>query len=308
MDIMAAVDEYLATKAPTWTHKSFAWYRKMLGSFQRWCEANELTDLSQITAVQVQKFVSADPLHSDNTRHHRAQVVKGFLRWCSMDEDFGVKEKIVKRIEMPVVEEQEITIYSDIEIMRLLNACEQTRYKLRNRALLLLLLDTGIRLSEACYDGERPEETTGLLLDHVIIGPPRGESYIAIMGKGRKPRTLKMGQETRLAVQKYINHERGRSEQPYLFLAQGDTPLSVRTVDQLLKKLGNLARVEDCHAHRFRHTFAIHQLMAGTSALILMQLLGHTTLEATKVYTRALTQMQTRQASVSVVDVMRKKK
>lgn len=308
MEIMAAVDEYLATKAPTWTHKSYQWYRKILGSFLKWCEANNVSELDRLTAVHVQAFVTANPLLSDNTKHHRAQIVKGFLRWCSDDPDFGVKEKTIKRIEMPVVEEQDVAIFSDSEIARLLTACEHTRHSLRNRALLLILLDTGIRLSEACYDGERPEETTGLRVEHVILGRPHAESYIIVMGKGRKPRTLKIGAETRLAVQKYINHARGRSEYPYLFLAQGDTPLSVRTVDQLMKTLGKIARVPDTHAHRFRHTFAIHQLMAGTSALVLMQLLGHTTLEATKIYTRALTQMQTRQASISVVDVMRRKR
>jgi len=305
---MVAIEEYLATKSPTWTHDSYHWYQKMLGSFLRWCESNNLIDLSQITAVQVQAFVAAEPQLADNTKHHRAQVVKGFLRWCVDDPDFGVKERTVKRIEMPVVEQSEISIFSDEEIQRLLSACDHTRHKLRNRALLLLLLDTGIRLSEACYDGDRPEETTGLLLDHVILGKRGAESYVIVMGKGRKSRTIKIGDETRLSVQKYINHERGRSEHPHLFLAQGNTPLNVRTVDQLLKNLGKQARVVNTHAHRFRHTFAIHQLMAGTSALVLMQLLGHTTLEATKVYTRALTQMQTRQASVSVVDVMRGKR
>jgi site-specific recombinase XerD len=95
---------------------------------------------------------------------------------------------------------------------------------------------------------------------------------------------------------------------PYLFLAQGNAPLSVGTVDHLLKLLGKQARVKNVHAHRFRHTFAIHQLLAGTSAFVLMQLLGHSTLESTKMYVRALSQMQARAASVSVVDEWRKKK
>jgi len=75
-------------------------------------------------------------------------------------------------------------------------------------------------------------------------------------------------------------------------------------LEQLILDLGDLAGVPDCHPHRFRHTFAVSQLLNGTSDLVLMQVLGHTSLEATKIYTRAMTQIQARQAAPSVVDRM----
>ena len=132
---------------------------------------------------------------------------------------------------------------------------------------------------ELCYDATRPEEETGLRLTNITL--TRGtESYIWVMGKGRKPRTIGLGQATAIAVRKYLNRERGHSESPYAFLSRGDEPLSVRMLQQFLHRLGNLAKVEDVHPHRFRHTFAVDQLLNGVSDFVLMQLLGHTTLES----------------------------
>lgn len=310
MKIVAAIQEYLASKENSWTHDTYRWCSWMLEKrFLPWCTSQKLDELSQLTAVQVQAFVSAEPALSANTKHHRAQVVKGFLRWCSVDDDFGVRGKMVQRIEMPKVEQGEVDIYSEQDIRKLLSACERTRYPLRNRAIVLLLLDTGVRASELCPDSDRPEERTGLLFEHVFLGKRDADSYILVMGKSRKSRTVKLGRETRLATMKYINHERPRDiEHEYLFVAKGRGPLTSRGLEALIQQLGEAAGVKHAHPHRFRHTFAIQQLMAGTSALVLMQLLGHTSLEATKIYTRALSEVQARQASVSVVDEMGKKK
>lgn len=302
MDIQVAVDEYLGAKHNSLTHDTYSWYETNLKHFVAWCERKGLQDLSKITPYYVQQFVSDCASNNTHTRHGRAQVVKTFLRWCSEDEETGVREKTVKRIEMPKIEQSEVEIFTDAEILALFKACDTLRWPHRNRAALHLLLDTGIRASELCVDGARPEEQTGLLMENLMLGRPGDDSFIRVMGKGRKVRTIGIGNETRLAIQKYLNRERGHSESPYVFLAQGDEPWSVRMLQQFMGKLAHVSGVERVYAHKFRHTFAINQLMAGTSAFVLMQLMGHTTLEATKIYTRAMTQLQARKAAVSVVD------
>ena len=172
----------------------------------------------------------------------------------------------------------------------------------RNRAIVHMLLETGVRAAELCYDATRPEEETGLRMSNLILG--RTDSFIWVMGKGRKPRTIGLGQETSLATRRYLNRERGQSQSPYVFLSRGDEPLSVRMLQQCLHALGDLAGVPDVHPHRFRHTFAVNQLLSGVSDLVLMQLLGHTTLESTRIYTRAMTQLQARNAAGSIIDCM----
>lgn len=306
MDIHAAIEEYLATKRNSITHDTYCWYCRFLDLFLQWCRENSLTTLPQLTPTHIQQFVAACPTDSPRTRHHRAQIVKGFLSWCAVDDETGVKEKTVKRICLPKVELSEVSTFTDEEIHRLLLACEKTQHPHRNRAIVYTLLDTGLRAAELAYDGDRPEEETGLRMENLILG--RGDSFVRVMGKGRKPRTVGLGQETTLAVRRYLSRERGKSECPFVFLnMRCSDPLSVRMLQQLLAHLGELAHVENVHPHRFRHTFAVNQLMNGTSALVLMQLLGHTTLEATKIYSRSISHTQARKAASSVVDQMKRK-
>lgn len=307
MKIKDAVEEYLATKQNSITAKTYRWYDDFLAKFLVWCEEQDprLTELDKITATHVQYFVGSNPGESTYTRHHRAQIVKGFLNWCSKDEEMGVRPRMVSRIEMPKVIESEVEIFDPEDIKKLFRACDRMKHPHRNRALLHLLLDTGIRASELCVDSNRPQEQTGLQMDCLVLG--RGtESYIRVMGKGRKSRTIGLGNESTICIRKYLNRERV-GDSPYVFLSShGDgEPLSVRMLQQFLDQLGELAGVPDCHAHRFRHTFAVSQLMAGTSDLVLMKLLGHTTLDSTKIYTRAMTQIQARLSAISVVDTIK---
>jgi site-specific recombinase XerD len=301
MDIHDAIEEFLGSKQNSITHSTYVWYSRFLSYFDDWTSQHKLTDLTQISAIHVQQFVSACPTINTNTRHARAQIVKGFLSWCSQDEEMGVKERTVKRIEMPKLIQSEVTLFTDGEIIRLFRACDKMKNPHRNRAIVHMLLDTGIRAAELSYDGERVDEETGLKMECLVLGRG-GESFIWVMGKGQKARTVGLGNETTMALRKYLNRERGRSDSPYVFLARGDEPLSVRMLQQFLDRLGELADVENTHPHRFRHTFAVNQLMNGTSDLVLMRLMGHTTLDSTKIYTRAMTQLQARKAAPSIVD------
>lgn len=305
MNIGDAIDEYLGSKQNSLTHKSYTWYTQRLTAFDRFCRDKRLTDLTQITAPHVQQFVQTVPSTNTYTRHGYVQVVKGFLNWCSQDDELGVRERTVRRIELPKVELSEVEIFTGGEILKLFRTCERMPYPHRSKALTHMLLDTGLRASEICYDGSRPQEQTGLRIEHLVLGNA-DDSYCWVMGKGRKSRTVGIGNETRMALKRYLHRERGRSDCEYVFLSRRDEPLSVRMLEQFIKNLGEMSGVENCYPHRFRHTFAVNQLMNGTSDLVLMRLMGHTSLEATKVYTRAMTQLQARKSQVSVVDKIKR--
>ena len=309
MKISDAVDEYLSSRQPALTHKTFRWYTDFLTKFDRWCAREGITDLNQVTAVHVAKFSMENPNDADNTRHHRVQITKTFLRWCAEDEEMGVRKKMIDRIELQHVEQPEVEIFSEEDIKRLFRACDGMRNPHRNRAILHVLLDTGVRASELCVDSDRLQEQTGLLLENLILSRLERESYIRVIGKGRKVRSIGLGQSSIVALKKYLNRERGvNCGSPYVFLSSHgmDEALSVRMLQQLLEELGRRASVENVHPHRFRHTFAVRQLLAGTSDLVLMRLMGHTTLDSTKIYIRAMSQLQARLAAISVVDHMTK--
>ncbi len=312
MLIRDAIEEYLGAKQNSLADSTYDWYSHFLSQFTHWCEASQprIMRLDEITPGVVQAFVSASLSTNSHTRHARAQIIKGFLSWCSLDDELGVRRKTVERIELPRIVQSDVNLFTPSDIRRLLAACSSTVYPHRNRAIVHVLLDTGIRAAELAYDSDRPSDQTGLRMDNVVLG--RSDSYIWVMGKGSKPRTIGLGNETTNAIRRYFNRERNKlsrgGSSEFAFLSRSGDPLSVRMLQQLLAELGEAAGVPDCHPHRARHTYAVSQLLAGTSDLVLMRLLGHTSLEATKLYSRAMTGQQARLSAVSVMDRMKEKR
>lgn len=307
MLIKNAVEEYLLTKQNSITSDTFKWYSRFLDLFIQWADSNRLTELEQVRASHVQQFVADCPTNNTHTRHARAQVVKGFLSWCSKDLEMGVRRAIVERIEMPKVVQSNIELFDVHDITKLVSACDSTRNPHRNRAIIHLLLDTGIRAGELCYDSDRPEDETGLRMENLFIAKG-ADSHIRVMGKGRKSRTIGIGTVTTLMVKRYLSRERVGKGSEFVLLERDGEALSVRMLQQLLAHLGEVSGVPGVHPHRFRHTFAVNQLLAGTSDLVLMRLMGHSSLESTKIYVRAMSQLQARSSAISVVDHMRQKR
>jgi len=144
----------------------------------------------------------------------------------------------------------------------------------RDRAILLVLLDTGLRASELC------NITTGDI--DMEVG------RIQVTGKGHKTRFVYMGKRSKQAVWSYLS-ERFPRENPKkdetLFVGQeGFHQLNRMALLNLLKRIGEKSGVMDTHPHRFRHTFAIEFLRNGGSVFTLQQLLGHSSLDMVQRY------------------------
>src|SRR6266567_4726401 len=140
MDVQDAVEEYLGAKRNSVTAKTHRWYNYHLDRFGAWCSTNHLTDLSRLTIALVQSAISTYPTTNGYGRHGYAQVVKGFLNWCASDEYFGVRERMVKRIELPKIEVSEVTLFDVEEIEKLFRACRRMPYPYRAEALVCVLL------------------------------------------------------------------------------------------------------------------------------------------------------------------------
>jgi site-specific recombinase XerD len=172
--------------------------QQKLGAFCAWCEQHTIT-LEDIKASTIRHFLETLDGKADLTKVGYARVIKSFLRWCSREEEFedAVKEKTANRIEIPSFQMPDIAIYSADDIKKLFAACEKEEtpfLKVRNRAILSVLLDTGIRASECCYDNDRPQEHTGLRMQHVNL--ETFDSHITVIGKGRgtgKSREIGLG-------------------------------------------------------------------------------------------------------------------
>jgi site-specific recombinase XerD len=173
-----------------------------------------------------------------------------------------------------------ITPYTTEEIKRMLAVCDYDYghnakfLGSRNQAIILVLLDTGVRLSELA--GMRYGD-----IDNKT-------GHIKVLGKGNKERVVRVGKTTQKALWRYLVYrpQNGRQE---LWLSQEGKPLGSAGVQSLIKRLKERAGIRGAGSiHRFRHTFALNFLRADRNVFNLQYLLGHSDLDMVRRYTSAL--------------------
>jgi len=146
----------------------------------------------------------------------------------------------------------------------------------RDTALIILLLDTGIRSGEAGW------------LNIKDVDLDTGEIYIATYGSSQrktKSRVLPIGKTTRRALWRYLTTrpKDTRPDEP-LFIMVKDRHMGPNSIRHLLKGLCKKAGVKNCHPHRLRHTFAIEFLRKDGDIFTLQMILGHSSLDMVRKY------------------------
>jgi len=141
----------------------------------------------------------------------------------------------------------------------------------RNRAIILLMLDTGVRASELCdLKIEDVDNKTNRI--HVRLG------------KGMKERHLPFSPRTGQMIWRYLASRKNTEPTDYLFVGRFNRPMSRTKLAEMFAGIGKRAGVSNVHPHRFRHTFAIQYLRNGGNAYTLQAMLGHSSLETVKIY------------------------
>lgn len=305
MRLHSAVEAYFLAK--DFTPSATRWYHQKLSAFADWCQRHDCDDIEAVTAPLVRLFVaemraapsprSGQPMTS-NTLHGYMRAIKGFLSWC-VREDL-LSDKVVRRLEMPKREQKVVATFTKEHIRRLLTAAsaglpQYPWFAERDRTILMVLLDTGIRANELC----------DLTLDRVRI--TSDDAYLIVNGKGRKQREVGLGLKARTQLHRYIHRYRPHVPgEAHVFLTRAHTPLKPEGLDRLLYRLRDETGITEVRvsAHTFRHTFACSYLMDGGDIYKLSRLLGHTSVVVTETYLRAFNSRDARRGHTSVVDTL----
>lgn len=203
-------------------------------------------------------------------------TLRTFFNWVARETDVDITP--MKKIAPPVDRPDQIQPFTYEEIVGLLIAARQSRHPDRDVAILLFLLDTGVRVSELC----------DLTVRDVNL-PSRSAR---VQGKGGKDRTVYFGRRTAQALWKYLrthNLTERTPEHPFWVSLGGKNPgdgLTRNGVLQMVRRLGQQAHIthRKVSVHTFRHTFAVQYLRNGGNQFTLMELLGHTDLKMTRRY------------------------
>lgn len=219
------------------------------------------TEVGEITRDHVRGFIdSVLQSRSPATALQRHRSLHTFFKFCEDEDEIEVSP--MHRLRPPKVPEQPVEVVDPEDFRRLLKVCDGKDFESRrDKVILLVLYDTGIRLAELA----------GLRVGDIDL-----ELQVAtVLGKGRRPRSVPMGDQAARAVDRYLrmrrSHRHAGSEALWLGL---HGPLRDSGIYQMLRRRCDEAGIEPLHPHQFRHTFAHNWLSAGGNEGDLQRIAG----------------------------------
>lgn len=228
-----------------------------------WLRANDHTDdVRQLTPALIRQWLRhLGETQSEHTARSRYVGLKSFIRWCLAEGELDADP--MANISQPAVHETPPPVLTPDNMRALLADCEGKDFvDLRDKALVLMFIDTGCRLSEL----------TTLLEKHLDLR----ERTANVVGKGSRHRVVAFSPTTARALDRYL---RAKRRQPYgdrewLWISStGKGRLTRSGVYQMLRRRGRRLGIR-LHPHQFRHAFADAWLAAGGGETDLMELTG----------------------------------
>ncbi|NPV87885.1 MAG: tyrosine-type recombinase/integrase [Anaerolineae bacterium] len=280
-----AISEFMEAKqAQRLSQNTLNEYQRTLQRFKQFLNGNP--PVNTITTSDIRRFLNS--LDSLSKKSLRNVYIALSALWTWMIEEEYTERHLIRKIKPPKPEIRAIEPYTPDEIRKMFAVLERSRefhvsgkrpftiakpHPKRNYAILLVLLDTGIRNSELCSLKVCDLNST--------------EPYsLKVFGKGAKERIVPISTPTFHAIKGYLERERGEfTTEDYLFAANGSEPFHPDTLHRVIKRICLQAGIRRSYlVHRFRHTFAVNFLKRTHNPYALQRILGHQSLEIVKRY------------------------
>ncbi|MCT1478993.1 site-specific tyrosine recombinase XerD [Microbacterium sp. p3-SID336] len=281
MQLDRALDAYLrhVTIERGLSAHTIAAYRRDLDGYRSWLDEQGIDDTAQVTAAVVDRFVAeraaSEPPPAATSLARLQSSVRGWHRFLARE---GIEtDDPSGRLRPPKAPRRLPKALTIEQVERLLAApSPEEPLGIRDRALLELLYATGARVSEA----------VGLDVDDLAHG-----DVLRLRGKGSKERIVPVGSYARAAVDAYLTRVRpglaakGRASAK-LFLGARGAPLSRQSAWLVIREAAERAHITaEVSPHTLRHSFATHLLQGGADVRVVQELLGHSSVATTQIYT-----------------------
>lgn len=267
--LAVAVESFLtATRADGSKPETVTWYRHRLS---RLVERFGERDVRRIRIDEVREYiVEISQLgFSESSYFSLVRAARRLFKW--LYEERRIDDDFYKRLKLPRLPRPIPKAIEMAEVQALLGECDGTACGMRDRAVMLVLLDTGCRVGGLC----------GLKVADVDLVKRQAR----LMEKGDRARVVLFGHRTEKALRDWLT-ERPFSESEYLFTSMREgRQLSRNTVIQMLRRLGKRAGVKGrVNPHAFRHAFAREYILNGGDLASVSEMMGHTQIAVTKQY------------------------
>ena len=272
---VSSVDEYLLTwleaflidrKASGVAEGTLRFYRQKIKLFSDYCEVQAVQQINQVTPSFLREYLLGleESGHNAGGRHAAFRTIRAFFLWYENEVEPVGWSNPIRKVKAPRVPIEPLEPVTFDTIGRMIKACERESFTgNRDVAILLCLLDTGARANEF------------LRVNIEDVNQARGDILIR-QGKGRKPRTVYIGKQSKRALRRYLDSRRDHN--PALWVTHprfGSERMGYDGLRAILHRRAVNANVEEPSLHDFRRAFALSMLRNGTDIFTLAKLLGH---------------------------------
>jgi len=249
-------------------------YDQKIGAFVNHCSELKISRPGDVHVSHVRLFLlNLQQRCNPNSVHDYYGCVKRFFNWLVSE---GILQaNPMANMRSPRVPKRIIRPFTADHIRDMLLLCDESKFLgIRNRAIILTFVDTGLRLSELA----------GIQLSELDFD----RELIQVMGKGSKERVVGIGKGTQRALLRYLltRHD----DHPCLWVSEEGRPMQARGIQIMIRRLGKRAGIIGVRAspHTFRHTFGTWSLLNGASEREVQSLLGHSSQRMTQQYTATI--------------------
>lgn len=244
------------------------YYERSLKMFLNFCGNDmDIEDIDVVLFKSYQLYISENLNINRVSVRTYARAVKVFLRWLYFEDyiDIDVNKLLLMKATKDV-----IIPLSDTEVKELISYYDNSTYlNCRNKTMLMLMLDCGLRLSE--------------VVNLKISDLDLKNYYLIINGKGSKQRLVPFGLSTKKQLEIYMQY-RFNLNNTSLFLNQNLSAITTNTIKMLFARLKKQEKFKRIYPHLLRHTFATNFIYAGGNLEVLRVLMGHSTINITQIY------------------------
>ncbi len=246
-------------------------YQSDLYSFAEFLGTLNIEEITLIQRIHINMYIKYlhDKKYTPSSITREIASIKGFFKWLSMNE--YIKHNPSLAIEQPKMPKRLPKVLSIREITQLLNE----NMSIIQKAILELLYAAGLRVSEL----------TNIQLSNVNLSA----KYIKCKGKGSKERIVPIGNKACSAIKRYLKErdftaKKNNVSSKYLFLKENGEKITRQEVYTFINSIGRTIN-KDISPHTIRHSFATHLLENGADLRVVQELLGHSDVSTTQLYT-----------------------